>query len=72
MVLTYQNVVIIKKIKLYDGSITKKELSETLKSMYNNKSPENHGLPKELYETFWDSLEEPLLILIRTSFLKQE
>ena len=48
MVLTYQNVVIIQKIKLYDGSITKKELFETLKSMYNNKSPEKPWFAKRV------------------------
>ena len=40
--------------------------------MYNNKSPGNDVLPKEFYETFWDNLQEPLLSLTRTSFLREE
>ena len=38
-----------------------KGLSNTLKSMPNNKSPRNDGLSKELYEAFWNKLKDPLL-----------
>ena len=38
-----------------------KELLNALKSLPNNKTPENDGLSKEFYEAFWNELKEPLL-----------
>ena len=32
-----------------------------MKSMKNNKTPYNHGLTKEFYETFWDELKTLLM-----------
>ena len=32
-----------------------------MKNMQNNKSPENNGLTKELYEDFWDEIKELLI-----------
>ena len=31
------------------------------KSFSNNKSPENDGLTKEFYETFWEELKQPFM-----------
>ena len=38
-----------------------KELLNALKSLPNNKTPENDGLSKEFYEAFWNQLKDPLL-----------
>ena len=40
--------------------------------MKNNKLPGSDGFPKEIYETFWASLAEPLLNSIKTIKLKNE
>ena len=58
------------EITLCDKNNIKKKLFEALKSMYNNKSARNVGLPKEFYKTSWDGLEEPSLNSIRTSLIK--
>ena len=39
-----------------------------LKSMKNSKTPGNHRLTKELYETFWDELKTPLMKIINQAF----
>ena len=44
--------------KLCDGGLTKKDLYNSLKSMQNDKSPNNNGLTKKNYETFWNELKE--------------
>ena len=46
------------KIKLCEEDLTEKDLYDSLKSMQNNKSLGNNGLPKEFYETFWNELRE--------------
>ena len=51
-----------------EGVITEKELFEVLKSMQNNKSPGNDGLPKEFYETFWEELRKPFMYAIQKSY----
>lgn len=48
MILTHLNLV-INETDLCDWSVTKKQLFETLKSRYNDKSPRNDGLPKGFY-----------------------
>lgn len=60
MILTHLNLV-INETDLCDWSVTKKQLFETLKSRYNDKSPRNDGLPKGFYVRVWDSLEELLI-----------
>ena len=45
---------------------------EALKSMPNDKSPENDGLTKELLETFWCEVKKPFLSCILHSFGKEE
>ena len=37
--------------------ITEKELLDALKSMATDKSPGNHGLTKEFFETFWSEVK---------------
>ena len=46
------------KINLCGEDLTEKDLYDSLKSMQNNKSQGNDGLPKEFYETFWNELKE--------------
>ena len=46
------------QVKLSDEHLTEKDLYNSLKSMQNDKSPDNDGLKKEFYETFWTELEE--------------
>ena len=44
-----------------EGVITKEELLKALKKMPNNKSPGNHRITKDFYETFLDDRKAPLL-----------
>ena len=46
------------KSKLCEEDLTEKDLYDSLKSMQNDKSPDNDGLIKEFYETFWNELKE--------------
>ena len=46
------------QVKLSDEHLTEKDLYNSFKSMQNDKSPDNGGLTKEFYETFWTELEE--------------
>ena len=55
-----------------EGIISKDEVFKSLKAMYNNKSPGNDGLSKEIYECFWEELKKPLLASIHKAFLNQE
>ena len=50
------------------GPITETELLNTLKSMNNDKSPGNDGLTKEIYETFWNEIKNPLISSIQRYF----
>ena len=36
--------------------------------MQNNKSPDNDGLSKEFYETFWEELKKPFMYAIQKSY----
>ena len=40
-----------------EGIISEDEVFKSLKSMENNKSPENDGLSKEFSECFWDEIK---------------
>ena len=42
---------------LCENDLTEDELLVSLKTMQNNKTPGNHGLTKEFYETFWNEIE---------------
>ena len=46
------------QVKLCEEDLTEKDLYKSLRSMQNDKSPRNHGLTKEFYETFWDDLKK--------------
>ena len=41
-------------------------------SMQNNKSPENDGLTKEFFATFWEDIKDVFLNVFRTAKLKNE
>ena len=55
-----------------EGIIPDDEVFKSLKSMENNKSPENNGLSKEFYECFWDEIKNPFRAFIHRVFLIQE
>ena len=41
----------------FEGKTSEKELLKSVKSMQNEKLPENDALSKEFYETFWNNVE---------------
>ena len=52
--------------------LSEKDLLLVVKSMPNNKSPNNDGLTKELYEGFWEDLKTPLMSSCKSAFDKSE
>ena len=44
--------------KICEEYLAKKDLYNFLKSMQSDKSPDNDGLKKEIYENFWNELKE--------------
>ena len=46
---------------LCENDLTENELLITLKSMQNNKTPDNDGLTKEFYETFLNEIKNIFL-----------
>lgn len=50
--------------KILDSSITLEELTQSLKSAKNNKSPGIDGIPAEFYKTFWSDMGQDLLDVI--------
>ena len=73
---TYLNTISFPKLtkeksKTLDGRITEKELI-ALESTENNKSPENDGLAKEFYITFWNEVKAPLLLAIEKVYLVKQ
>ena len=52
--------------------ISEKERLETLKSMLNDKSPENDSLTKEFFETFWSEVKKTFLSCVSHPFNKGE
>ena len=46
---------------LCENDLAKNELLITLKSMQNNKTPDNDGLTKEFYETFLNEIKNVFL-----------
>ena len=59
------------QIRECDDIINENELFQCLKLMPNNKSPGNHGLTKEFYESFWEEIKNPLLLSFDTGFDKK-
>lgn len=51
-----------------EGPITDLELTSTLRSMTNNKSPGMDGLTREFYVQFWDRLSQPLEALANQNY----
>ena len=51
--------------------LTDKELFDALKGIPNNKSPDNDGLTKEFYETFWDELKDSFINSIKLAYEKR-
>ena len=43
--------------KICEGELTGKEMYESLISTENNKPPDNDGLNKEFYCTFWNEIK---------------
>ena len=55
-----------------EGIISETELLRALKSMKNDKSPENYGITKEFCEFFWDDIKNSLPDSIKKSFKSGE
>ena len=55
-----------------EGIISEDKVFKSLKSMDNNKSPENNRLSKEFYECCLDEVKKPFLASIHKAFLNQE
>ena len=52
---------------LREAEITEDNLLVALKSMPNNKTPGNNGLPKEFYETFWEDIKNVFINSLKRS-----
>ena len=52
-----------------EGVLTEKELSDSLASFENNRSPGNDGFTKEFYISFWEDLKD--IFLISLGYLKR-
>ena len=71
---TYLNTISFPKLtkeksKTFESGITEKELLIALRSMENNKLPENDGLTKKFYITFWNQVKAPLLLATEKAYL---
>ena len=44
-----------------EENLTEKEIYNSLISLENNKSPDNDGLTKEFYYTFWDDIKDTFM-----------
>ena len=51
-----------------DRDLTDKELLDALKGIPSNKSPDNGGLTKEFYQSFWGELKDPFINLIKLGY----
>ena len=56
------------KCRLCEGKLTERECWEALKTMGNNKSPDNDGLSKEFHVCFFDEIHIYLLQSLNMSF----
>ena len=52
---------------LREAEIIEDNLLVALKSMPNNKTPGNNGLPKEFYETFWEDIKNVFINSLKRS-----
>ena len=50
-----------------NNELPEKELYISLMSMHNKKSPENDGLTKEVFVTFWEDVKDVFLNSCRTA-----
>ena len=55
-----------------EGILTLKELSDTLPTFQNNKSPGNDGLSIEFYKTFWNDIGPLLLNCLNEAYIDGE
>ena len=53
-----------------EGPITENDLLKAIKNMSNNKSPGNDGLTKELYEMFWEDLNNLCVPVLQKLFIE--
>ena len=50
-----------------ERNLTEKEIYNSLISFENNKSPDNDGLTKEFYYTFWDDIKDTFMKSLKES-----
>ena len=50
-----------------EGNLTEKEIYNSLISFENKKSPDNDGLTKEFYNTFWDDIRDTFMKSLKES-----
>ena len=50
-----------------EGNLTEKEIYNSLISFENKKSPDNDGLTKEFYYTFWDDIRDTFMKSLKES-----
>ena len=55
-----------------DIQITKQELEVAIKSMNNNKTPGQDGIPVDFYKVFWKYLKEPFFEMMLESYEQQQ
>ena len=51
-----------------EGDISPEELKSMLKSVQNNKSPDNDGIPIEFYKTCWNLISDSFIECVNESF----
>ena len=57
----------MKQKNISEGELTEKEIYTALTSIASNKSPDNDGLTKEFYNTFWHEVKNIFMKSLRES-----
>ena len=60
-----------RSIILRDIELTEKDIYYSMKSIENDKSPENDGLTKEFYITFWDDIKATFISSLKQAKVKR-